>query len=130
MSAHFGSKTGDILVRVDRLATSARRAWHRSFDTLQKFRGAERTAAARDEQIQNNLTEAVINEIISAPIPKSKPDYRTNPISEVKPNCETKPMPLHLERELAAHKRRDSLFDPRYDHSQMSKELQRWFSAA
>jgi hypothetical protein len=36
-------------------------------------------------------------------------------------------MPAHLERELAAHKRRDPLFDPKMDASQMSKELRRWF---
>jgi hypothetical protein len=35
-------------------------------------------------------------------------------------------MPAHLERELAAHKRRDPLFDPKMA-SQMSKELRRWF---
>jgi hypothetical protein len=36
-------------------------------------------------------------------------------------------MPTHLERELAAHRRRDPLFDPRMDASQMSKELRKWF---
>jgi hypothetical protein len=48
------------------------------------------------------------------------------PPDEAKPVCESKPMPAHLERELAAHKRRDPLFDPKMA-SQMSKELRRWF---
>jgi hypothetical protein len=39
-------------------------------------------------------------------------------------------MPPHLERELQAHKRRDPLFDPKRDASQMSKELRKWFAAA
>ena len=89
----------------------------------------KRTAPAADEHIERNVTNAVIHEVISARIPQSK-NYQTDPISETKPNHETKPMPQHLERELAAHKRRDPLFDPKYDRSQMSKELQRWFPAA
>jgi hypothetical protein len=38
-------------------------------------------------------------------------------------------MPLHLEREMMAHRRRDPLFDPRMDASQMSKELRKWFAS-
>jgi hypothetical protein len=39
-------------------------------------------------------------------------------------------MPLRLERELAAHLRRDPDFDPEMDASQMSKELRRWFQSS
>jgi hypothetical protein len=44
-----------------------------------------------------------------------------------KPKCEAKPMPFHLQKELDNHRRRDPLFDPRMDRSQMSKELQKYF---
>jgi hypothetical protein len=40
----------------------------------------------------------------------------------------TKPMPAHLKRELDNHRRRDPLFDPQLDRSQMSKELQKFFA--
>lgn len=43
-----------------------------------------------------------------------------------KPFCETKPIPAQLQRELDAHRRRDPLFDPHLDRSQLSKELQRY----
>ena len=37
-------------------------------------------------------------------------------------------MPIHLQRELDAHKRRDPLFDSLRDRSQLSKELQKFFA--
>jgi hypothetical protein len=37
------------------------------------------------------------------------------------------PMPDHLRREFDALRRRDPLFDPFRDRSQMSKHLQKWF---
>jgi hypothetical protein len=43
------------------------------------------------------------------------------------PPAPQKPMPEHLRRELEAHKRRDALFGPKNDASQMSKVLRHWF---
>ena len=119
IARRFQGQTGDALVKLDRYAASARRAWHKSFDTLQKLRAAERLAGERESRIERNLSEAEINRIIAAPVPIAEPAER-----------KTKPMPAHLERELAAHKRRDPLFDPNMDASQMSRELRRWFEKA
>jgi hypothetical protein len=48
-----------------------------------------------------------------------------------KPIPAEKPMPAGAssgpERELAAHKRRDPLFEPAMDASRMFKDLRRWF---
>ena len=126
IAAQFQSLTGDALVKLDRYATSARRAWHKSLDTLLKFRAAEEISGVRTSRIERNLSEAAINRVISAPIPCTD----LPPIPMPRTNYETKPMPSHLERELNAHKRRDPLFDPRLDASQMSKELRKWYAAA
>jgi hypothetical protein len=64
--------------------------------------------------------EAAVHEAMNAPIPMPMPAPQTS-------NNEAKPIPVHLQRELDAHKRRDPLFDPHMDRSQMSKELQRYF---
>jgi hypothetical protein len=36
-------------------------------------------------------------------------------------------MPQSLRTEWDRHKRRDPLFDPHFDRSQMSKDLRKWF---
>ena len=132
IAAQFQTSAGDALLKLDRYAASARRVWHKSLDLLIKFRAANDTSDGRRSRIERNLSEAAVNHIISAPvgaelppIPMPATNYRTNPISAA-----PKPMPSHIERELNAHKRRDPLFDPKYDASQMSKELQKWFAAA
>jgi hypothetical protein len=72
--------------------------------------------------------ESMIHEVMNAPIP-GHVDAPPKPAPEPKMQlCDSKPMPAHLERELAAHKRRDPFFDPRRDASQMSKELRKWFA--
>ena len=126
IAEQFGNHTGDALVKFDRYANSARRAWHKSLDTLLKFRAAEEISGVRTSRIERNLSEAAVNRVISAPVPCA--DLPEIPMPRT--NFQTKPMPAHLERELNAHKRRDPLFDPRMDASQMSKELRKWFAAA
>ena len=116
--------SGDALVKLDCYAASARRAWHKSLDTLFKLHAAEKLATERESRTERNLTEAEINRVIAAPVPFCTPP------PAAPPKCEAKPMPPHLERELAAHRRRDPLFDPRHDASQLSKELRKWFDKA
>ena len=118
------STTGDALMKLDRYAASARRAWHKSVEALLKQRAAADLAAVRHTRVRRNISEAEVNEFLTAPLPGEPP--RHNPT----PSCETKPLPVHLQRELQAHKRRDPLFDPRLDASQMSKELRKWFEAS
>jgi hypothetical protein len=135
IAGQFQSPAADALLKLDRYAASARRAWHKAFDLLVKFRAASDTSGLRQSRIERNLSEAAINRVIAAPVAAALPpiplptaNYRTNPISAA--NCRTTPMPAHLEREMRAHERRDPLFDPRRDASQMSKELRKWFAAA
>ena len=127
----FTGPVGEALMKLERYAAAARRAWSKCFDTIQKLCAADRLATERESRIRRNETEAEINAILAAPLPDQ---VRARPVEPTHPapaqGCETKPMPAHLERELAAHKRRDPLFDPRHDASQMSKELRKWFNVA
>jgi hypothetical protein len=61
----------------------------------------------------------------AAKFPRSTTDHLGD--CRVSPVHHSKPIPVHLEGELAAHRRRDPLFDPKMYASQMSKELRRWF---
>ena len=69
IAQQFQSHTGDALVKLDRYANSARRAWHKSLDTLLKFRAAEEISGVRTSRIERNLSEAAVNRVISAPVP-------------------------------------------------------------
>jgi hypothetical protein len=51
----------------------------------------------------------------------------TVPAAPAAPQNGSKPMPAHLEREHSNHKRRDPLFHPKMDASQMSTRIRRWF---
>ena len=52
------------------------------------------------------------------------------PCRAPQPEYKSKPIPADLAFELDRHMRRDPLFDPKNDASQMSKRLQKWFAQA
>jgi hypothetical protein len=107
------------LLKLTRYEQAARRTWHQSLNQLLKLRSAAETSEVRRTRAYRNEMEGLIHQVMNAPIPMPpKPET---------PVVETKPMPVHLQRELDNHKRRDPLFDPRMDASQMSRELQRYF---
>jgi hypothetical protein len=117
--------TDQALARLVRYEQSARRAWHQALNQITKLRStAQRTEvrAARDySQQMEELADRVMADRMSEP--PEKP-----PQPPATPKYEAKPIPAHLQRELDAHKRRDPLFDPLRDRSQLSKELQRFFA--
>jgi hypothetical protein len=110
--------SAQALLKLGRYQAAARRTWQKALDTLTRLR----FAAKRNEALERSETDfaAMIDRVVHAPVPA-----QARPQNE---NCETKPMPLHLQRELDSHRRRDPLFDPKMDRSQMSRELQKWFS--
>jgi hypothetical protein len=113
-----GSTVEQALLKLNRYEAAARRAWYQALNQLLKLRSAAETAEVRRTRAYRNEMEGLIHEVMNAPVPMRAPEM---------PKCETKPVPAHLQRELDAHKRRDPLFDPSRDRSQMSRELQRWF---
>lgn len=104
------------LLKLNRHEESARRAWYKALTELLKLR-------ANQTLLRNRAFEAQLQQFMAAPPPSVPP--RTE-----KQVVKAKPMPLYLEAELERHKRRDPLFDPKFDRSQMSKQLQRWFDEA
>jgi hypothetical protein len=119
----------DALLKLSRYEGAIERAWHRAHSELRALR---RDAARREAQhVRTRQAEAaaqaserfnrMLEEATAIPEP---PPGDSNPIAIAQP------MPAHLERELAAHQRRDPLFDPSMDATQMSKELRRWFERA
>jgi hypothetical protein len=109
------------LLKINRYEQAARRAWHKSLEQLRKLRS---DAHRMDRRRGQDIVQRLINE----PLPRSAPTAATpQPIAHTQ-NCDSKPMPAHLQRELDAHIRRDPLFNPRMDASQMSKELRKWFA--
>lgn len=110
------SSAEQALLKLDRYAQSARRAWHHAFNQLRKIRAGAESSAAREASARRKDSEAMLEAFLNAPIPMPSPQH------------ETKPMPVHLQRELDAHRRRDPLFDPKQDRSQMSKQLRKWFA--
>ena len=125
IATEFQSTTGDALLKLERYATSARRVWHKSLDTLLKLRAAMSTSDVRYSRVRRNLSDMALNELLSAPLP-GEPVY----FAQLEQKNKTNPMPAHLEKELQSHKRRDPLFDPKNDASQMSRELRKWIEAA
>ena len=116
--------TTDALLKLSRYENTIRRNWFRAHAELRTLRrDASRDDAAQAKRRQAEAAERVtqiLEEALGDPAPLPPPD-------DSKPVCESKPMPAHLQRELAAHQRRDPLFDPKMDASQMSKDLRRWF---
>ena len=117
--------SGDQVLKLERYAAGVRRDFYRALKelrTLQRENAREKyqqSAATLDRFLEYALGSP-------APNPPSEPPAAPQPPAPAVPD-NSKPMPVHLERELAAHKRRDPLFDPAMDASQMTKELRRWF---
>jgi hypothetical protein len=107
------------LLKLNRYEQAARRAWHQALSQIVRLRADGERRESRRSIARRKDQEAMIQAFIEAPVPLPRPEA---------PKCETKPLPAHLQRELDAHKRRDPLFDPRRDSSQMSKELQKYFT--
>jgi hypothetical protein len=122
--------SGDgALLKLNRYEQAARRAWHKALDQLQKLRSAVETSIGRQRRVHMSDELVAIDKFINAPMPRVAP-VAPQPGDGPAPStriCDSKPMPAHLQRELDAHKRRDPLFDPRMDASQMSRELRKWF---
>jgi hypothetical protein len=123
--AFASAPVADALLKLSRYEGAIQRNWYRAHSQLR----ALRRDAAREQARQAQLRQAeaaqrvtqILEETVGGCSPAPAPPDDSNPV------CDSKPMPPHLERELAAHKRRDPLFDPKMDASQLSKELRRWF---
>jgi hypothetical protein len=87
-----------------------------AYDQLRKLRS---DATRNDAQRGRDL----VHQLMSEPLPLPPPGERWIPATE---KCDSKPIPVHLQRELDAHKRRDPLFDPHGRPADV-KELRRWF---
>jgi hypothetical protein len=122
-----------VLLKLGRYEARIRRDWYRALSELRALRrdiAGALAAEARLKQAKSSARFTQLLEDIDRPAffptvpaaPAQKPDPPASPVP-----CHSKPMPAHLERELAAHLRRDPLFDPAMDSSQMSKGLRRWF---
>lgn len=111
-------RDNDAIVRLGRYAQAARRAYYKAHETLEKLRrdAANRAIHARREETLD--FERRLKAYMEAPPPGGV---------KLALVPEPPPMPVHLKRELDTHRRRDMLFCPRMDASQMSKELQKWF---
>jgi hypothetical protein len=115
-----GSTQGDPLLKLSRYENSIRRNLYRALNELRALRREKTHSNAVQARLEKNEADnrftRLLEEATTIPAPRRDD---SKPIS--------KPMPVHLERELAAHRRRDPLFDPKMDASQMSKELRKWF---
>ena len=117
------NKPNNLPMQLDRYAASARRAWHKALDALVKYRAAVAADDVRYSRVRRNLAQAEVNEIMAAPLPSV-------PCRAPQPEYKSKPIPADLALELDRHMRRDHLFDPKNDASQMSKRLRKWFEQA
>jgi hypothetical protein len=117
------NKPNNALAQLDRYAASARRNWHKALDTLIKYRDAVATDELIYSRVRANHAEAEVNEMIAEPLP-------CVPSPAPQPEYHSKPMPADLACELERHMRRDPLFDPKNDSSQMSRRLRKWFDKA
>ena len=122
--AFASAPVADALLKLSRYEGAIQRNWYRAHAQLRSLqRDAARRQAHEARLRQAEAAERVtqiLEETVGASPAAAPPD-------DSKPIRDSKPMPAHLERELDTHKRRDPLFDPKMDASQMSKELRRWF---
>ena len=63
------SVAGDLLLKLDRYAASAGRAWHKALDTLLTLRGAMAASEVRYSRVRRNLSEGALNALLTAPLP-------------------------------------------------------------
>jgi hypothetical protein len=102
------------LLKLNRYEQSARRAWHKALDQLLKLRNTSKSRNVTAAPVPVPIRASAPTAPVPAPVAKTQ-------------NYDSKPMPAHLQREWDAHRRRDPVFDPHMDRSQMSKELRKWF---
>ena len=124
----FGNDTAaQALAKLGRYETRIRRDWYRALHELRTIRRDDDRALLLEARCQQADADARFARILQSvdSVPPAEPEAEAPPSPE-RP-CHSKPIPAHLERELAAHRRRDPLFDPRMDASQMSKGLRKWF---
>ena len=111
----------DALLKLGRYEQAARRAWHKTLEQLTRLRAAAECSDARQVRIARDEAVADAEQFMIEAM--NLPTTRAA-IAEI---SKTNPMPDHLRREFDALRRRDPLFDPFRDRSQMSKHLQKWF---
>ena len=124
--------TEQALAKLGRYETRIRRDWYRALGELRSLRRDEARLAgteanrrkAQSAADYNHVIEQLEQRMFGTPAPAEAAAPPAAPAS-----CHSKPMPQHLEREMMAHRRRDPLFDPKMDASQMSKELRKWFNS-
>jgi hypothetical protein len=122
VAARFSGKApiDQALGKLNRYEQAARRAWHQALNQIVKLRSTAEKTEMRAARTYSRQMEGLVHRVMAAPIPGKE-------TAEL-PKYEAKPMPVHLQRELDAHKRRDPLFDPIRDRSQLSKELQKYLA--
>jgi hypothetical protein len=133
-----GMPSDHALLKLARYENTIRRNWFRAHAELRALRRENTRAVSAEALMEKNAFNQAVARLeeqltiperqtsATPPAPAAAPPPLPGPPSPAVVN-DSKPMPVHLERELAAHKRRDPLFDPIMDASQMSKELRRWF---
>jgi hypothetical protein len=112
------------LLKLARYESGIRRDFYRALKELQTLR---RERAKQQKQAFSDGFHRMLETAMQAPVPATAPAPAPPAPATAPAPDNSKPMPAHLERELAAHKRRDPLFDPAMDASQMTKDLRRWF---
>lgn len=117
------------LAKLGRYEARIRRDWYRALGELRALRRDEERllgVQVREQQADANAKFTSLLEHVDHRASYRPPEPPPQPAPPV---CQSKPMPAHLEREWMQHRRRDPLFDPRMDASQMSKELRKWFES-
>jgi hypothetical protein len=131
------------LLKLDRYENSARRSFYKALSTLRRLRLDALNEAKAESRQRLREFEAKMEACLNAPppLPSWLEDHAAELVSgETNPNpapapaapisiekCKTNPMPDRLRSEWERHKRRDPLFDPHFDRSQMSNDLRKWF---
>jgi hypothetical protein len=110
-----------VLAKLNRYEQAARRALYKALEKLMDLQKQQEISRHRQARTHAREMEALVSQIIAAPLPRSRESLAATQ------NFKTDPMPKHLQQEMEAHQRRDPLFDPVADRSQMSKELRKYF---
>ena len=123
--AFASAPVADALLKLSRYEGAIQRNWYRAHAQLRALQRDAARRQAQEAKLRQAEAAGRVTQILEETVGARPP--APPPVDDSKPIRESKPMPIHLERELAAHKRRDPLFDPGMDASQLSKELRRWF---